>query len=77
MDNREAIEWFKKRKNYAAMVMMGAGEMFDLAITALEKQNRVITVTDVDGAMLASISNNDIVWTDRVRVIVSEEQNGQ
>jgi len=74
MDNREAIEWFKKRKNYAAMVMMGAGKMFDLAITALEKQNRVITVTDVDGAMLASISNNDIVWTDRVRVIVSEEQ---
>ena len=76
MDNREAIEWFKKRKNYAAMVMMGAGEMFDLAITALEKQNRVITVTDIDGAMLASISNNDIVWTDRVRVIVSEEQDG-
>lgn len=76
MDNRKAIEWFKKRKNYAAMVMMGAGEMFDFAITALEKQNRVITVTDIDGAMLASISNNDIVWTDRVRVIVSEEQDG-
>ena len=40
MDNGEAIEWFKKRKNYAAMVMMGAGEMFNLAIAALEQQER-------------------------------------
>ena len=40
MDNREAIEWFEKRKNYAAMVMMGAGEMFELAISALEQQEK-------------------------------------
>lgn len=40
MDNREAIEWFEKRKNYAAMVMMGAGKMFDLAIAALEFRER-------------------------------------
>ena len=40
MDNREAIEWFNKRKNYAAMVMMGAGEMFELAIAALEQQEK-------------------------------------
>lgn len=33
---KEAIDWFNKRKNYAAMVMMGAGEMFELAISALE-----------------------------------------
>lgn len=74
MDNKEAIEWFKKRKNYAAMAMMGAGEMFDLAITALEKQNRVITVTDLEGGVLASISGKDIIEADGVHVIVSEEK---
>lgn len=42
---REAIEWFEKRKNYAAMVMMGAGEMFELAISALKELEAIQTYT--------------------------------
>jgi len=36
MENREAIEWFKKRRNGSPMA--GARKMFDTAIAALEKQ---------------------------------------
>lgn len=36
MTNREAIEWFKKRRDSSPMA--GARKMFDMAIEALEKQ---------------------------------------
>lgn len=38
MTNREAIEWFKKRRNGSPMA--GARKMFDLAIAALEQQEK-------------------------------------
>ena len=46
MENREAIEWFKKRRDSSPMA--GARKMFDTAIAALEKQeqDRWIPVTE-------------------------------
>ena len=38
MTNREAIEWFKKRRNGSPMA--GARKMFDTAIAALEFRER-------------------------------------
>ena len=43
IDNREAIEWFKKRRDSSPMA--GARKMFVTAIAALEKQ-RWIPVTE-------------------------------
>ena len=38
MENREAIEWFKKRRDSSPMA--GARKMFDTAIAALEFKER-------------------------------------
>lgn len=38
MENREAIEWFKKRRDSSPMA--GARKMFDMAIAALEFRER-------------------------------------
>ena len=38
MENREAIEWFKKRRDGSPMA--GAKEMFSMAISALEFRER-------------------------------------
>ena len=81
MTNREAINIITAKMDVHQAVFGHPVDeplktAYETAISALEKQSRVITVTDVEGVMLASISNKDIVWTDRVRVIVSEEQDG-
>ena len=47
---------------------------YETAIAALEQQNRVITVTDLEGGVLASISGKDIIEADGVHVIVSEDE---
>ena len=46
----------------------------DMAISALEKQSRIITVTDAEGGLLASISDKDIIEENGVHVIISEEE---
>lgn len=44
-----------------------------LSLPALEKQSRIITVTDAEGGLLASISDKDIIEENGVHVIISEE----
>ena len=48
-------------------------ESIQMAISALEKQSRIITVTDAEGGLLASISDKDIIEKNGVHVIISEE----
>ena len=43
MENREEIEWFKKRRDGSPMA--GARKMFDMAIAALEKLDAIQTCT--------------------------------
>jgi hypothetical protein len=45
MENREAIEWFKKRRNGSPMA--GARKMFDTAIAALEFREKHADVAPV------------------------------
>lgn len=71
MENREAIkvlEWIKNTHPEHITC-----EAIDLAISALEKQSRIITVTDAEGGLLASISDKDIIEENGVHVIISEE----
>lgn len=51
-----------------------AYEALEMAISALEKQSRIITVTDAEGGVLASISDKDIIEENGVHVIISEEE---
>ena len=71
MTNREAIkvlEWIKNTHTEHITC-----EAIDLAISALEKQSRIITVTDAEGGLIASISDKDIIEENGVHVIISEE----
>lgn len=71
MTNREAIkvlEWIKNTHPEHVTC-----EAIDLAISALEKQSRIITVTDAEGGLIASISDKDIIEENGVHVIISEE----
>ena len=71
MTNREAIkvlEWIKNTHPEHITC-----EAIDLAISALEKQSRIITVTDAEGGLIASISDKDIIEENGVHVIISEE----
>ena len=70
MENREAIEMLKGVAVYADTEYKKA---LNLAISALEKQSRIITVTDAEGGLLASISDKDIIEENGVHVIISEE----
>ena len=78
MENREAIEALRdlldttrEYPHLDGMTMFG--EAITLAISALEKQSRIITVTDAEGGLLASISDKDIIEENGVHVIISEE----
>lgn len=71
MTNKEAIkvlEWIKNTHPEHITC-----EAIDLAISALEKQSRIITVTDAEGGLIASISDKDIIEENGVHVIISEE----
>lgn len=64
MTNREAIEWFKKRRDSSPMA--GARKMFDMAVSALEKQeqDRWIPVTErkpeeIDEVLTTYINNGN------------------
>ena len=39
----------------------------------MEKQSRIITVTDAEGGLIASISDKDIIEENGVHVIISDE----
>lgn len=72
MDNREAIEILSRPFS----MQEAPKEILDahrLAISALEKQSRIITVTDAEGGLIASISDKDIIEENGVHVIISEE----
>jgi hypothetical protein len=78
MENREAIEalgdLLDTTRDYPHLDGMTMfGEAITLAISALEKQSRIITVTDAEGGLLASISDKDIIEENGVHVIISEE----
>ena len=82
MTNREAIEYLNDVRNGIHIPAPGIElpllndkekEAVDLAISALEKQSRIITVTDTEGGVLASISDKDIIEENGVHVIISEE----
>ena len=83
MENKEAIEWLKgsvvsyevdnKGKPNGNITCDLTQEVLDMAISALEKQSRIITVTDAEGGLLASISDKDIIEENGVHVIISEE----
>ena len=83
MENKEAIEWLKgsvvsyevdnKGRPNGNITCDLTQEVLDMAISALEKQSRIITVTDAEGGLLASISDKDIIEENGVHVIISEE----
>ena len=83
MENKEAIEWLKgsvvsyevdnKGRPNGNITCDLTQEVLDMAISALEKQSRIITVTDSEGGLLASISDKDIIEENGVHVIISEE----
>lgn len=69
MTNREAISQLKSLNEEVSIY----SDAIDLAISALENQSRIITVTDAEGGLLASISDKDIIEENGVHVIISEE----
>ena len=83
MESREAIEWLKgcvvsyevdnNGRPNGNITCDLTQEVLDMAISALEKQSRIITVTDSEGGLLASISDKDIIEENGVHVIISEE----
>ena len=79
MENREAIASLKTLCNTCTMFpkcVNNKPECFqaiEMAISALEKQSRIITVTDAEGGLIASISDKDIIEENGVHVIISEE----
>lgn len=68
-----AIECIETQKQFVDDL---TAEAIDFAISALKKQSRIITVTDSEGGLLASISDKDIIEENGVHVIISEEDNG-
>ena len=79
MENREAIKIINQYdmnfhwNDGEPIPAEQLAEAFDLAISALENQSRIITVTDSEGGLLASISDKDIIEENGVHVIISEE----
>ena len=82
MEKEKAIEYLNDVRNGIHIPAPGIElpllndkekEAVDLAISALEKQSRIITVTDAEGGLLASISDKDIIEENGVHVIISEE----
>ena len=79
MENREAIKIINQYdmnfhwNDGEPIPAEQLAEAFDLAISALENQSRIITVTDAEGGLLASISDKDIIEENGVHVIISEE----
>ena len=82
MTNKEAIEYLNDVRNGIHIPAPGIElpllndkekEAVDMAISALENQSRIITVTDAEGGLLASISDKDIIEENGVHVIISEE----
>lgn len=76
MKHVDVIERLKRIRNFYRDTIEDytAVEAVDLAISALEKQSRIITVTDAEGGVLASISDKDIIEENGVHVIISEEE---
>ena len=73
MTNREAINWMTRIRDRLMTTSSKQFEAMTIAISALEKQSRIITVTDAEGGLLASISDKDIIEENGVHVIISEE----
>lgn len=73
MENREAIEELEMLKR-TVKEESDSDKAIDMAISALEKQSRIITVTDAEGGLIASISDKDIIEENGVHVIISEEE---
>ena len=80
MTNKEAIKMLQANVIYACEkaklsdgALMSVKDALDMAISALEKQSRIITVTDAEGGLIASISDKDIIEENGVHVIISEE----
>ena len=74
MTNREAIKLLKTILRTVYLGNRKFEESIQMAISALEKQSRIITVTDAEGGLLASISDKDIIEENGVHVIISEEE---
>lgn len=75
MKPSEAIRDIKALKEMISGKVIGFlyTEALNMAISALENQSRIITVTDAEGGLLASISDKDIIEENGVHVIISEE----
>lgn len=69
----EMLERFQNPEPWEPEITDRAYEALQMAISALEKQSRIITVTDAEGGLLASISDKDIIEENGVHVIISEE----
>jgi len=78
MTNREAINIITAKMDLHQAVFGHPVDeplktAYETAIAALRQQSRIITVTDADGGVLASVSNKDIIEADGVHVIISED----